>query len=267
MRGLTARVLSASAVLLVLIAATFLGLFLAIAELRATDEQVGRSAVALRAPPTSKNCSSTWNRLRASDHPRRTLPRAMQAGSRRVPREANALPARPIRPSRRPACAESRRAGVRTSRLRSTLIDAVRRDDPSASSVETTEAGKQLVDGLRAQLAEYIDAERSIYLARQDAAASRADAAVLVAIVTLGAAALLIALFVGFIARTLVGPVTRAARMAGRLAAGELTTRMPESGTAEIGTLERSFNSLAASLEESQAEPAPPPRRAVRAPA
>jgi signal transduction histidine kinase len=41
--------------------------------------------------------------------------------------------------------------------------------------------------------------------------------------------------------------------LAGRLAAGDLSARMTETGTAEIGTLERSFNSLAASLEEGRA--------------
>ena len=46
--------------------------------------------------------------------------------------------------------------------------------------------------------------------------------------------------------------MTNAARMAGYLAAGDLTVRMPETGAAEVGTLERSFNSLAASLGDSQ---------------
>ena len=42
--------------------------------------------------------------------------------------------------------------------------------------------------------------------------------------------------------------MTNAARHGRRLAAGDLAVRMPETGAAEIGTLERSFNSLAASL-------------------
>jgi signal transduction histidine kinase len=42
--------------------------------------------------------------------------------------------------------------------------------------------------------------------------------------------------------------------MAGRLARGDLTVRMPETGVGEIGTLERSFNTMASSLESSRAE-------------
>jgi signal transduction histidine kinase len=41
--------------------------------------------------------------------------------------------------------------------------------------------------------------------------------------------------------------------MAGRLAGGDLSVRMPETGAAEIGALERAFNSMAISLEASHA--------------
>lgn len=42
--------------------------------------------------------------------------------------------------------------------------------------------------------------------------------------------------------------------MAGRLAGGDLATRMPESSPGEIGDLERSFNIMASSLERSRAD-------------
>ena len=68
----------------------------------------------------------------------------------------------------------------------------------------------------------------------------------------LAASALLIALFTAYLTRTIVRPVTRAATMAVRLAGGDLATRMPETGVDEVGALERSFNTMAVSLEESQ---------------
>jgi hypothetical protein len=43
-------------------------------------------------------------------------------------------------------------------------------------------------------------------------------------------------------------PVRRAASMAGRLAGGDLATRMPETGVGEVGTLERAFNAMASEL-------------------
>jgi signal transduction histidine kinase len=133
------------------------------------------------------------------------------------------------------------------------LINAVRNGDPSAGSVTTTELGKRRVDELRSLLAEFTEAERQTYIARQEAADSLAGTATGAASIALAASVGLIALFIIFLTRTMVRPVTEAARMAGRLAAGELSTRMPETGTAEIGMLERSFNSLAVSLEESNA--------------
>jgi signal transduction histidine kinase len=42
--------------------------------------------------------------------------------------------------------------------------------------------------------------------------------------------------------------------MAGEVARGDLTVRVPETGKAEIGDLERSFNSMAGSLERNRAE-------------
>jgi signal transduction histidine kinase len=42
--------------------------------------------------------------------------------------------------------------------------------------------------------------------------------------------------------------------MAGRLAGGDLSVRMPETGAAEIGELERAFNTMAGSLQASHAD-------------
>jgi signal transduction histidine kinase len=53
--------------------------------------------------------------------------------------------------------------------------------------------------------------------------------------------------------------------MAGRLAGGDLAARMPDTGVGEIGALERSFNSMAGSLQESQAELAASRTRIVAA--
>jgi signal transduction histidine kinase len=53
--------------------------------------------------------------------------------------------------------------------------------------------------------------------------------------------------------------------MAGRLAGGDLGVRIPERGIAEIGVLERSFNTMASSLEQSRRELAASLRRIVAA--
>ena len=65
---------------------------------------------------------------------------------------------------------------------------------------------------------------------------------------------LLVALFTDYLTRMIVRPVRRAATMAGRLAGGDLTVRLPETGAAEIGALERAFNTMGSSLETSHDE-------------
>ena len=60
--------------------------------------------------------------------------------------------------------------------------------------------------------------------------------------------------FSGYLTRAIVLPVRRAAAMAGRLAGGDLSVRMPETGAAEIGALERAFNNMGSSLETTQSD-------------
>ena len=52
-----------------------------------------------------------------------------------------------------------------------------------------------------------------------------------------------------YLARRVVRPVRRTAVTAERLAAGELDARVPETSSAEVGVLERAFNSMAESLQ------------------
>ena len=60
-------------------------------------------------------------------------------------------------------------------------------------------------------------------------------------------------------------PVRRAAAMADRLAGGDLGVRMPERGVGEIAVLERSFNTMAGSLERGREELAASRARIVAA--
>ncbi len=134
------------------------------------------------------------------------------------------------------------------------LVDAVRRGDASARSVERTVAGKRRVDALRAGLHSFREAERVRLSARDadvDQAARRATAA---AAVGIAGSILLVVVFSGYLTRVIVRPLRRAAQMADRLAAGDLSGRMQETDIAEIGALERSFNTMAGSLEKSRDE-------------
>jgi signal transduction histidine kinase len=62
----------------------------------------------------------------------------------------------------------------------------------------------------------------------------------------------LVGFFATYLSRAIVRPVRQASMTAQRLASGDLSTRMPTTGVAEIGVLEKSFNTMAGSLERSQ---------------
>jgi signal transduction histidine kinase/HAMP domain-containing protein len=134
------------------------------------------------------------------------------------------------------------------------LVAAVRRNDPSVRSVERTITAKQRVDALREGLNSFREAERARLSTRDadvDEAARRATAA---AAVGVAGSIVLIIVFSGYLTRVIVQPLRRAALMANRLAGGDLSARMGEADVAEIGTLERSFNVMAGSLEASRDE-------------
>lgn len=65
-----------------------------------------------------------------------------------------------------------------------------------------------------------------------------------------GALVLLLAATTWLVTRQTVSPVRRAAQVAERLANGHLTERLPERGEDEMATLARSFNEMAASLQD-----------------
>jgi signal transduction histidine kinase len=132
------------------------------------------------------------------------------------------------------------------------LVDMVRRGDPAASSLKTTTEGKERVDTLRAQFAQYMADERAQLAARTDAAGTNSHQAVLAAAIGLAASTALVAVFTVLQHRAVVRPVRGAAAAAQELAGGDLSMRVPPSRVAEIGALGSSFNSMAASLQDTR---------------
>jgi signal transduction histidine kinase len=134
------------------------------------------------------------------------------------------------------------------------LVTAARRGDRSARSVAVTAAGKERVDALRADFDLFLDAERRAAAASKASAESAERRAVVAAAAGLGGSVALIALYAAYLTRSIVRPVRRTATMASRLAGGDLSARVPETGTGEIGALEHAFNVMGSSLEQSRDE-------------
>jgi signal transduction histidine kinase len=79
-----------------------------------------------------------------------------------------------------------------------------------------------------------------------------ADRAVVLGIAGLVGSTLLIAGLTVYLANAIVVPLRRTTRAAQRIADGDLTSRMREEGDAELRELARSFNRMAANLEEGE---------------
>jgi signal transduction histidine kinase len=134
------------------------------------------------------------------------------------------------------------------------LVQAARRGDPSARSVAATQEGKDRVDDLRSQFARLISADRETLTRRQETADDDAQRAITIATIGLVGSVVLMLLGGAYGIRALVLPIRRTSSMAGRLAEGDFGVRLPEGGPGEIGALERSFNTMADSLEASRSE-------------
>ncbi|MEU8972144.1 SpoIIE family protein phosphatase [Streptomyces monashensis] len=132
------------------------------------------------------------------------------------------------------------------------LVAAAGRGDPRAHGVAATLEGKRRVDALRKQFDQYDSTQQTLIAARESAANADAREAVAAASIGLAGSMLLIATFAGYVIRAVVWPVRRAAGVASRLAGGDLSVRMPETGRGEIGQLGTAFNTMARSLEESR---------------
>ena len=134
------------------------------------------------------------------------------------------------------------------------LVAAARRGDGSARSAESLDEGRRRVNAIRGRFDAFMAAERRSFAAREDRADAAARRAIIVATAGLIGSIVLIVMFGGYLTRAVALPVRRAAAMARRLAGGDLATRVPETSSGEVGTLERSFNTMAGSLEASRDE-------------
>ncbi|MFF4898692.1 SpoIIE family protein phosphatase [Streptomyces sp. NPDC001068] len=131
------------------------------------------------------------------------------------------------------------------------LVDAVRRGDPQAASTESTREGRRRVEELRSRLRDYLGGERLVIDAQEHAIEHRMDRLAIGASIGVAGAVVLIVGYGAYVTRVIVWPVRRMAGTATRLAAGDLSARVPPSGRREIGQLETAFNTMAASLEKS----------------
>ncbi|MEV4108989.1 CHASE3 domain-containing protein [Nonomuraea sp. NPDC049695] len=144
------------------------------------------------------------------------------------------------------------------------LVQAARRS-PGAVTVATVAEGERRVDAIRADFTALVAAEQSLLEAQQRSSYEAARRAGAVGAVGLIASIALIAAYTAYLTRAVVAPVRRVAATAGRLAGGDLAARVPGRGVGEIGILQRSFNTMAATLARNREELAASRSRIVTA--
>ena len=134
------------------------------------------------------------------------------------------------------------------------LIAIARVSPKVARSPLATREGVLRIGTIRNRLSQLLADEDRLASADATAAKVEAGRAVQIGVGALVATAGLLLLFGIFLARGIARPVRTVAAGASRVAGGDLSTRLPEGGAAEIDTLTRAFNAMARSLEQGKRE-------------
>jgi signal transduction histidine kinase len=134
------------------------------------------------------------------------------------------------------------------------LVKAAARHDPSATTVASTAEGEARIDVIRTDFEQLLEAERRTSAASARASTDAAHRAYAGALIGVAVSIALVALYAGYLSRAIVRPIRRAAALTGRVAGGDLSARLSETGVGEIGALQRAFNVMGAALERNRDE-------------
>ncbi|WP_185759076.1 CHASE3 domain-containing protein [Kribbella jejuensis] len=143
-------------------------------------------------------------------------------------------------------------------------IQTVRQDPDSTRTEAAISEGTRRVAAIRSVLDALISREQQLSTTEQRQSDAIADRSLVAAMAGLAGSVVLVLGFTVYLTRAIVRPVRVTAEMANRLAAGDLAVRVPETGVGEIRTLERTFNTMAASLGTASADLAASRARIVR---
>jgi PAS domain S-box-containing protein len=255
---LTQRALLASSLIGVVVVAEFAVLFLAFTSLRAEERQDNQAVNVLAKSNALEesvlNVSTGLRIYLISGHPDQL--RTYDAALARYPRQVRQLD------QLTGGNAELR---TRVTSLSGSIADYVHRwtapiirlsrsNLPAARRVSASNAAKQPVVMIRGQFAALDRDQQNLSTVRRAGAEHNAALALGFGVAGLAAAVLLLAAWAIGLHRTLVRPVQRLAEAMSRLRGGDLSARVSERGTAELGDLAAGFNAMAQELEASRDE-------------
>src|SRR4051812_9347638 len=134
------------------------------------------------------------------------------------------------------------------------VIGLARTRPESARSAVVTNGGGARLDRIRRSFASLFARERTVIREREDRAEQRSARAITIGVGGLALVLLVAAGVTLYLRRAVVRPVVTVAEATGRLAAGELSARVPARRHDELGDLARGFNAMADSLQRSRDE-------------
>lgn len=248
--SLQTRLVAASAVLAVLVAAAFVILILSLATLREATRQEEQSRdVTAEALMLQKLVLDVETGLRgyvitgqesfldAHNAARKDFPARFAELERLVADE-------PAQLGRAQALIKAIKAYI------TDFVDPVLHFDslPAGRAAQNLE-GKKRIDAIRRQFDGFLGAEDVLVASRARSADQGSKVAIALGISGLAASAAFILLFALYLARSIARPVREAASGAAKLAGGDLSMRLHEGGPGEIGELTQAFNEMAERLE------------------
>jgi signal transduction histidine kinase len=148
----------------------------------------------------------------------------------------------------------TRLAGEYVRNVTPELIAFFKRNPPIAREFLSPSLANDQVPAIRSLFGKLLTSEKAVGAARTRKVHSTTRNALIAGEIGLGAALLLILLGALYVNRAVARPVRMTADAAARIAGGDLSGRLREDGPGEIGQLERSFNTMAASLESTVAD-------------
>ncbi|PZS38071.1 MAG: hypothetical protein DLM62_15745, partial [Pseudonocardiales bacterium] len=257
-RGLTQRTVLASIVVAVVVLGEFAVLFLAFQSLRAEERQDNQAVNVLATSGALEesllNISTGLRIYLMSGQPAGLRP--YQAALAAYPRQARQLDrltaGNPDLHGRVKSIGNS--VGAYVGTWTSAIIEMSRVDLAGARRLAATDAAKQPVVVIRDQFAALDRQQLALSVVRRAGAAHSVVLALWFGVAGLVAALLLLAGGAIVLHRMVVRPVKRLADAVGRLRGGDLSARVPERGTGELGELAVGFNAMAQELEAARDE-------------
>ena len=125
----------------------------------------------------------------------------------------------------------------------------IARESLPAARLATDQEGDLRIEEIEKQFNGFLDAEDVLVDSRARSADRGSKLAIALGVSGLAASAAFILVFALYLARSIARPVREAASGAARLSGGDLSMRLHEGGPGEVGDLTRAFNEMAERLE------------------